>query len=304
MMKGRNSELDGEWAGTGDKTSFKSNLFITTPDGIKIPMDRVEDSMPTWDSIPAGCTITYEVQTGCDDDRVNLKLTYFDLERYMKTYNSTMDSLPELDLKKLEEGDEKLLEEINQQTIEKIGVENLFVNIWSDVISTNDDGFATGDILLNENWPMTSYLFTAHYGYSAELESSNSSKTWSAVWDWADLALMGIASFIPGLNVVVWSAFAIEMALLGASMVASGFGAASENKCGDYFPTLGFNHIYVFNIETPEAKKERETLISNENQSILEQMNTIIQAKGMVKIAGLGGGIILLASLLKRRRNG
>jgi len=303
MQSGRNSELDGDWAGTGKKTSFKSNLFITTPDGIRIPLDRVEDRMPTWDSIPAGCTITYEVETGCDEDRVNLKLTYFDLERYMTTYNSTMDSLSESELKKLESGDEKLLEEINEQTIEKIGIQNLFINIWSDVISTDGDGFATGDILLNENWPMTSYLFTAHYGYSAELESSNSSKSWGAAWSWAELALMGVAFFIPGLNVVVWGAFAVEMALLGAGMVASGFGMAGENKCGDYFPTAGFNQIYVFNIESPEEKQKRDALISNENQSILEQMNVIIQAKGVAKIAGLGGGIILLSSLLKRRRS-
>jgi hypothetical protein len=302
MQSGRNPELDGEWAGKGDKTSFKSNLFITTPEGMKIPMDRVEDKMPTWDSIPAGCTLSYEVKTGCVEDRVNLKLTYFDLNRFLEVYNAKMDALTEAELQKLEDGDETLLEDISATTIESIGIENLYVGIWSDVITTDSDGIAKGDILLNENWPMTSYLFNAHYGYQAELESSNSSKSWIVAWDIITIAGLIVGSFVPGLNVVLWGAFAVEMAIIGAGLIASGMGAAGENRCGDYFPTAGFNQIYVFNIESEEAIAARNALISDENQSILSKMNIIVKTKGIAKVAGIGAGIILLFSLLKGRR--
>ena len=302
MQSGRNPELDGEWAGSGDKTSFKSNLFITTPDGMKIPMDRVEDTMPTWDSIPAGCTLSYEVKTGCVEDRVNLKLTYFDLDRFLEVYNSNMNALTEADLQKLEAGDETLLEDLTMKTMESIGLENLYVSIWSDVITTDSDGIAKGDILLNESWPMTSYLFNAHYGYSAELESSNTSKSLVVAWDIITVAGLIGGTFIPGLNIILWGAFAVEMALAGAKLMASGMGAAGENRCGDYFPTAGFNQIYVFNIESEEEIAARNALISDENQSILGKMNIIVKTKGIAKVAGVGAGIILLLSILKGGR--
>ena len=46
------------------------------------------------------------------------------------------------------------------------GIESLFIVYWSDVLTTDGSGNASGTIDITEAFPLnTSYIFTAHYGY-------------------------------------------------------------------------------------------------------------------------------------------
>lgn len=299
---GRNPSLDGDWVGTGSKTNFKSRLEIVSPNGNLIPFTSNSDGIPDWNSIPPNSKLKWAVDTNGKSDRAELKLTYFDNSKYLTTYNQVLNTLSESQIQMLEAGNAQFIEEVNQTTIEKAGgLENLFVNIWSDVITTNENGQAEGIIQITETFPRnTVYLFNAHYGYDAEQERNNTSKTIEFVWDVASLPLM----FVPGVNVYVGAAFIAEMVFIGAKLAASGFGRAGKNKYGKYFPEGGFNHVYSFYIEDPEQTQQDyvSSIFSDENLDIIQKMNLLTQFYGVAKI---GGGLALMfvvIGLIKGRR--
>lgn len=300
---GRNPDLDGGWAGKGSKTNFKSRFEIISPNGIRIPFSSKEDGIPTWDRIPPNSKIEWAINTDGKADRAELKLTYFDMERYLAAYNQVLDNLSEEEIKMLESGDTKLIERVNTDSMNRAGgIESLFIVYWSDVLTTDGSGNASGTIDITEAFPLnTSYIFTAHYGYDANQERGDTSKTIEFVWDIASIPLM----FVPGLNVVIGVAFVAEMAYIGAKLAASGFGKAGENKYGEFFPVGGFNHVYSFFLENPEQPPEDyvATILSDENLDIVQKMNLLAQFYGTMKIgAGLAGALILI-SLLKGRRS-
>ena len=295
---GRNPSLDGDWAGMGSKTNFKSRFEIVSPNGNLIPFTSKSDGIPDWDSIPPNSKLKWTVDTNGKSDRAELKLTYFDNSKYLTTYNQVLNTLSESQIQMLEAGNAQFIEEVNQTTIEKAGgLENLFVNIWSDVITTNENGQAEGIIQITETFPRnTVYLFNAHYGYDAEQERNNTSKTIEFVWDVASLPLM----VVPGVNVY----FVAEMVFIGAKLAASGFGFAGKNKYGKYFPQGGFNHVYSFYIEDPEQTQQDyvTSIFSDENLDIIQKMNLLTQFYGVAKI---GGGLALMfvvIGLIKGRR--
>lgn len=299
---GRNPSLDGDWAGTGSKTNFKSRLEIVSPNGNLIPFTSKSDGIPDWNSIPPNSKLKWTVDTNGKSDRAELKLTYFDNSKYLTTYNQVLNTLSESQIQMLEAGNAQFIEEVNQTTIGRAGgLENLFVNIWSDVITTNENGQAEGIIQITETFPRnTVYLFNAHYGYDAEQERNNTSKTIEFVWDVASLPLM----FVPGVNVYLGAAFVAEMVFIGAKLAASGFGFAGKNKYGKYFPQGGFNHVYSFYIEDPEQTQQDyvTSIFSDENLDIIQKMNLLTQFYGVAKI---GGGLALMfvvIGLIKGRR--
>ena len=301
---GRNPSLDGDWAGKGSKANFKSRLEIVSSNGTLIPFTSKSDGIIDWDSIPPNSTLKWAIDTNGKSDRAELRLTYFDNSKYLTTYNQVLDSLTEEEIQMLESGNTKFIEEITKRTIEKAGgIESLFINIWSDVITTKENGQAEGIIQINETFPRnTVYLFNAHYGYDAEQERSNTSKTIEFVWDIASIPLMLIP--IPGVQQVAWAAFYGEMAVLGAKLAASGFGRAGKNKYGKFFPQGGFNHVYSFYIEDPEQTQQDyvSSILSDENLDIIQKMNLLSQFYGVAKI---GGGLALMfvvIGLIKGRR--
>lgn len=300
---GRNPSLDGEWAGSGSKTNFKSRLEIVSPNGTLIPFTSKSDGIPDWDSIPPNSSLKWAVDTDGKRDRAELKLTYFDMDKYLATYNQVLDSLSESQIQMLEAGNTQFVEEVNQTTMQRAGgIENLFITIWSDVVGTGENGQAEGIIQINESFPKnTAYIFMAHYGYDANQERGNTGKTIEFVWDIASLPLM----FVPGLNVVVGGAFIAEMAYIGAKLAASGFGKAGENKYGKYFPIGGFNHCYSFYLEDPEQPKKDyvSSIISDENLDIIQKMNLLTQFYGVAKVGGGLAAIFVLMGIIKRRRD-
>ena len=54
-----------EW-NKGDRTNFKSSLYIEDADGKRITYDKKEDGMPMWDKVTNGYTLIYEIQTLSD----------------------------------------------------------------------------------------------------------------------------------------------------------------------------------------------------------------------------------------------
>lgn len=299
---GRNPAIDGEWAGTGSKANFKSLVEITSPNGTPIPFTGKADGMNEWDTIPPNSVLKWKVNTDGKSDRVELKLQYFNNEKYLSSYNAVMDSLTEEELKLLESGDSKFIESVNERAIQGAGgIESLFNNIWSRVVSTDETGNAEGIITIDDSFPKnTSYVFMAHYGYDVEWEKGDTGKTIEFVWDIASIPLM----FVPGVNVVVGAAFITEMAVIGAKMVASGFGKAGKNKHGKFFPVGGFNHGYLFFLEDPEETQEDyvASILSDENLDIIQKMNLLTQFYGVAKVGGILAGSLIVISLLKRRR--
>jgi len=295
---GRNPALDGEWAGIGSKANFKSLVEITSPNGTPIPFTGKTDGMNEWDAIPPNSVLKWKVNTDGKSDRVELKLQYFNSEKYLSSYNAVMDSLTEDELKMLESGDSKFIESVNERAIQGAGgIESLFNNIWSRVISTDETGNAEGIITIDDSFPKnTSYTFMAHYGYDAEQEKGNTGKTVQFVWDIAQWPLLAV----PGVNVVVWA----EMAVIGAKMLASGRGKAGKNKHGKFFPMGGFNHGYMFFLEDPEETQEDyvSSILSDENLDIIQKMNLLTQFYGVAKVGGILAGSLIFISLLKGRR--
>lgn len=302
---GRNPELDGEWAGKGSKADFKSRLEIVSPSGTLIPFTSTSDGIVEWESISPNSTIKWAVDTDGKSDRAELKLTYFNVEKYLSAYNQVLDSLTEEEIQMLESGNTKFTEEVSERAFKQAGgIETLFITIWSDVVGTDDNGKANGVIEINETFPKnTSYIFTAHYGYDANQEKSEASKTGQFVWDITTTTAMFVP--IPGVQQVAWAAFLGEMTLYGAQYIASGRGRAGENKYGKFFPVGGFNHVYSFYLEDPQETPQDyvASIFSDENLDIVQKMNLLAQFYGTVKIgAGLAGALILIA-LLKGRRS-
>jgi hypothetical protein len=177
---------DAELVGSNKKATFKSNLDIYGVDGNKIVRDSVVDNCPTWDFVPSGSTIFYEVNTG-KSDRVQLILQYFDMRGLTESMDYVMNNLSNQQIQKIEDGDETIIDEIIEESVERIGGwENIYITVWSDVFNTNDEGVATGSVQINPNWEKSSYMFIAHYGYDANAENQPYGE---AIWNSATIAL-------------------------------------------------------------------------------------------------------------------
>ena len=183
MQTGRNPEVDGDWAAGGSKADFKTSLIIEDPYGKPILYDNFEDGQHSWDMIPPSSKIIWKVNTDGHDDRVHLKLVYWDMELFISTMNTVLDGLSESQRTEYEEGDSVIGEYVVEQTIQQAGgMQRLMVDMWSDIRTTGSDGELSGTITVERNWPKTLYFFNAHYGYAADEEESNFTKSvWGAI---------------------------------------------------------------------------------------------------------------------------
>ena len=301
-QEGRNPDTDGDWAGTGSKADFKSKVEVIKPTGGLIPYDSKEDGIYTWDLVEPESKLKIKVNTDGESDRAELRLTYFDMDTFLRAYNNKMNNLTEAELQKIEEGDTQITEQLTNDTIESVGFENLFITVWSDVKTTANNGDWETQITFKESWPKnTTYLLTAHYGYDKDMESSNWTKSVN-FWGEVVLGVIGTVLIFTPLAPLGVAIFAVEMGVLGAKFIASGFGAATQNKYGDYFPSFGFNHSYMFFVGDPEQppKDYVKSILDDENLDIIEKLNLLTQFYGIAKIGAIVGGAILVMGLLKR----
>jgi len=314
MQRGRNADTDGDWAGSGSKADFKSEVKIIDPEGDIILYDNLEDGQHSWDLVPPGSKLEWTVNTDGHDDRVSLKLTYWDMKLFLTKFNETLDSLSPSDKKKYENGNKAVQDKVAEDTITAAGgVGRLMVDMWSDIRTTDGDGNLTGTIDLDPTWPKTLYFFNAHYGYAADEESSNWSKTgWAALEavGWTALAIAtvltlggaaaafaGVASFVAVANAISMTFAIIEIGKFANKFIALGYGPATENKYDDQFPLLGFNHTYTLFMDTPEEEqtfKEWGDILSDDNIALIDKANIIVAMIGATKLLLMGGLILLL----------
>jgi len=321
MQSGRNPDTDGKWAGSGSKADFKSEVKIIDPEGNTILYDNLEEGQQSWDLVPPGSKLEWKVNTDGHDDRVSLKLTYWDMELFLIKFNETLNSLSPSDKTKYENGDKAIQDQVAKDTlIAAGGIERLMVDMWSDIRTTDEDGNLSGTIDLDPTWPKTLYFFNAHYGYASDEETSNWSKTgWVAIEaaGWTALAIAtvltlggaavafaGAATILTVASAISTAVFVIEIGKFANKYLAIGYGPATENKYGDQFPQLGFNHTYTLFMDTPEDEETMTQwgdLLSDDNIALIDKANIMVAMIGTTKLF-LGGGLILL--LLHKMRGG
>ena len=312
MQEGKGPN-DGDWSSRGSKADFKSSLIIKDPEGKPILYDNVEEGQQSWDLVPPGSTLHWEVDTDGHSDRVSLKIAYWDMKLFLSNYNSILDGLSAGQKQRFEEGDQVIMDEVVERAITQSGgLERLMVEIFSDIRRTGDDGKLEGEILIDPSWQKTIYFFNAHYGYDGDAESSTdfSKAAWGA------LEVVGWVAF--GLGVILsggvlgaifmgisTAAMVIEFGKVGNKLLTIGYGPATENEYGDQFPVLGFNHGYSFFVDTPEQEgtfTEWQDLLSDDNIALIDKMNIAVTMIGTAKIITAGGLLLLLIhGILKRR---
>jgi hypothetical protein len=302
---------DGGWSdgyGGHDKASFKSTVFAYDENNEKIFYDRYEEGAATWDYIPQGSRITYKVDTG-KSDRVQLQLIMFDMKALVRAMDEEMNGLSNNQIVLLESGDEAFAEQLFTMAVErKGGIQNFFVQVWSNVFDTSNEGIGTGVVTLDKNWQETSYMFIAHYGYDADAESDPTNEV---IFDWitvvATVAIIAVgvlaAPLTGGASLAVsaigYGLLAYDVVMLAKMGLTMAFGVATLNKYDERFPQYGFNHTYVFNTMGEEEAEELNNDISDENQEILRDLSVMHDIKG---IATIGSIVLLLLALIKIRR--
>ena len=313
MQEGK-GPYDGDWSASGSKANFKSSLKIKDPEGKPILYDNVEEGQQSWDLVPPGSTLHWEVDTDGKSDRVSLKLAYWDMDLFLTNYNAILDGLSASQKQRFEEGDQVIMDEVVERAITQSGgIERLMVELFSDIRRTGDNGRLEGEILIDPSWQKTVYFFNAHYGYDGDAESSTD---WSKA-GWGALEVVGWVAL--GLGVILSggtlgavllgissAAMVVELGKVGNKLLTIGYGPATENEYGDQFPVLGFNHGYSLFVDNPEQEeqtfKQWQDLLSDDNIALIDKANIAVTMIGTTKIVVGGGLLLLLIHGIKKRR--
>jgi len=316
MQSGINPEGDGDWQGSGSRTDLKSSFKIIDPDGKPILYDNIEDRQHSWDLVPMGSKIEWEVDTDGHTDRIHLKLSYWDMELFITKMNQEILDLSEEDAVRYENGDKVIMDEVLVSTLRAAGgMENLMKDIWSDVKTTGSDGKLSGIIDLNPSWPKTIYFFNAHYGYRGDTEETSNFE--KSVWvgidaaGWVLTAIAMVASL--GTLAIVAGAVAsallvVEMGKIANKIFGIGYGPATENKYGESFPMLGFNHTYTFFYDVPaedegqNALEKWQELMDDKSLTMMEKANLMVQFYGLVKTTAVISMLVILYYKFKTKK--
>jgi hypothetical protein len=298
---------------------LKSSFKIIDPDGKPILYDNIEDGQHSWDLVPLGSKIEWEVDTDGHSDRIHLKLSYWDMELFLAKMNEEILDLSEEDSVRYENGDKVIMDEVLVSTLRAAGgMENLMKDIWSDVKTTGSDGKLSGIIDLNPSWPKTIYFFNAHYGYRGDTEETSNFE--KSVWVGIDVAgwvLVAVASALTfgGAAILAGVASAastallvVEMGKMGNKIFGIGYGPATENKYGESFPMLGFNHTYTFFYDVPaedegqNALEKWQELMDDKSLTMMEKANLMVQFYGLVKTTAVISMLVILYYKYKTKK--
>ena len=270
-------------------TDFKSRVKVVAPDGKELKSTKHTkdgDTTLTFDKVVQGSIIEWEIETLADEkkgasDRATIELTYLDTQYIALLVNKVLGELSEADKQKVVAGDTSPIEPLIEQNLD---IELAIVSIYSDTVTTDSNGKASGKIPIEARWPDAAYTLTAHYGYSNLGEGSTSDKADKFFWEELapfiiEITLVLIASILTAGVASGWAAgflIAARTAKAGAAIAAlvdiaiftkqyfiEGFGVIDQNKYGCSFPTTGFNHTYGFNVSFEEAIQESGSLLTN-----------------------------------------
>ena len=281
-------DQSGSWA---CKTDFKSKVRVVSPEGQDMPStnyDKDGDTTITFDKVVQGSTIEWQIETLADcsgtsctakegaSDRANIELTYLDTQYLALLVNKVLGELTEAQKQKVVAGDSAPLEPLMEKYLD---IELAIVSIFSDTVTTDSDGKASGSIPIDARWPDAAYTLTAHYGYSNLGEGSTDAKSSKFLWEEVapfvlEIGLMIIASVLTGgAGAVLWVAriarigatlaAVADMAILTKQYFIEGFGVIDQNKYGCSFPLVGFNHTYAFNVSFEKALEDSSSLLNN-----------------------------------------
>ena len=312
-------DQSGSWA---CKTDFKSKVKVVNPAGKDMASSNYSkdgDSTITFDKVVQGSTIEWQIETLADkkkgaSDRATIELTYLDTQYLALLVNKVLGELTEAQKTKVVEGDASPLEPLMEKYLD---LELAIVSIFSDTVTTDSEGKASGSIPIDARWPDAAYTLTAHYGYSNLGEGSTDAKSSKFIWEDVapfvlEIGLMIVATVLTGgAGAVMWVARAArigatiaavaDVAILTKQYFIEGFGVIDQNKYGCSFPIVGFNHTYAFNVSFEKAVEETSTLLSNlsdDPEVINEYKNQLYENFVGYSVAGAATVGVLLWILL------
>lgn len=238
-----------DWSNSGSgKTNLKSTITIEDADGNEIKASELSP-MPNWDYLPKGSVIKYEIETQSDgsgkSDRVQLDIDYGNQGAIDREYQATYNGLSEEDKIAYENGSRVIEDRINKLTEQAILDKSIpyTITIYSQTITTDSDGKASGAIPIDATWPNTVYNLMIHYGYDGAGESI----TWGDRMVANAVEAATYLTLIPPFTPLGAAVFVAEIGWAYASAKwLTGYGPATENKHGVSFPDYGFNHAYGF----------------------------------------------------------
>ena len=312
-------DQSGSWA---CKTDFKSKVKVVNPAGKDMASSNYSkdgDSTITFDKVVQGSTIEWQIETLADkkkgaSDRATIELTYLDTQYLALLVNKVLGELTEAQKQKVVAGDASPLEPLMEKYLD---LELAIVSIFSDTVTTDSEGKASGSIPIDARWPDAAYTLTAHYGYSNLGEGSTDAKSSKFIWEDVapfvlEIGLMIVATVLTGgAGAVMWVARAArigatiaavaDVAILTKQYFIEGFGVIDQNKYGCSFPLVGFNHTYAFNVSFEKAVEETSSLLSNisdDPEVINEYKNQLYENFVGYSVAGAATVGVLLWVLL------
>ena len=281
-------DQSGAWS---CKTDFKTKVRVVNPDGKDMPSSNYSkdgDKTITFDKVVQGSTIEWQIETLADcsgtsckakegsSDRATIEVTYLDTQYLALLVNKVLGELTEAQKQKVVAGDASPLEPLMEKYLD---IELAIVSIYSDTVTTDSDGKASGSIPIDARWPDAAYTLTAHYGYSELGESSSGDKASKFILEDVapfvlEIGLMIVASALTGGGAgIMWLARAArigatlaavaDVAIITKQYFIEGFGVIDQNKYGCSFPLVGFNHTYAFNVNFPQAVEDTNNIMSN-----------------------------------------
>ena len=236
-----------DWSNSGSgRTNLKSSITIEDADGNEIKVSA-SSPMPNWDYLPKGSVIKYNIETISNGsgktDKVQLDIDYGNQGAINREYQAIYNGLSEEDKLAYDNGSLVMEDRINKLTQQAIIDKSIpfTITIYSQTITTDKNGKASGTIPIDNSWPNAVYNIMIHYGYDGAGENIT----------WGDRMIANaieaatyLTFIIPGVGMAV---FVAEMAWAYASAKwLTGYGPATENKDGVSFPDYGFNHAYGF----------------------------------------------------------
>jgi hypothetical protein len=304
------------------KTDLKSKVRLVTPSG-SFPNHRVGsndgDKVAFWEKVPPGSKIEWEVTTYADKqevaaDRFQMELTYLDVQYITRLVNEILGELTDQQMQDIAAGNTKIIEE---KVESKLNISQAIVSVWSDVITTDSKGVATGTIDFDPRWPESEYTLTIHYGYSAMGEKSTEQKRNKFILEDILPAVveisLGVAAILAtgglatAFTVGAWTTAAVDVGIMSKQYLIEGFGAIDTNQYGCSFPILGFNHSYSFDIGFADAINTSGNDMNNIfNNSQLLEAYKLKALKNFWPVAIIGSLLVglYLKTVLGGRSNG
>jgi hypothetical protein len=304
------------------KTDFKSKVRLVTPSGSSPNYKTGSndgDKVAFWEEVPPGSKIEWEVTTYADkqkvaSDRVQMELTYLDVQYITRLVDEILGELSDQQMQDIASGNTKIIED---KVESKLNISQAIVTVWSDVITTDSKGVATGTIDFDPRWPDSEYTLVIHYGYGGLGERSTEEKRNKFLLEdvvpaLVELSLAIAATVATGglataFAVGAYATAAIDLGIMSKQYLIEGFGAIDTNQYGCSFPLLGFNHAYSFDVGFAEAVDASGNNMNNifNNSQLLESYK-LKALKNFWPTAIIGSLIVglYLKTVLGGRSNG